>query len=80
MQSIQEPLKKYLTTKEKEKYLNGRRSKVINEVIDRSGKVLTHEIIVALHYSCITSLERIKRKALDTDSSTSGSETTKIKY
>ena len=80
MQSIQEPLKKYLTTKEKEKYLNGRMSKVINEVIDRSGKVLTKEMIVALHYSYITSLERIKRKALDTDSSTSGSETTKIKY
>lgn len=69
-----------LTTIEKENYLNGRRSKVVKEAIDRSGKDLPHEMIVALHYSYITSLERIKRKALDTDSSTSGSETTKIKY
>lgn len=69
-----------LTTIEKENYLNGRRSKVVKEAIDRSGKVLPKEMIVALHYSYITSLERIKRKALDTDSSTSGSETTKIKY
>ena len=69
-----------LTTREKENYLNGRRSKVIKEAIDRSGKVLPKEMIVALHYSYITSLERIKRKALDTDSLISGSETTKIKY
>ena len=57
-----------LTTIEKENYLNGRRSKVVKEAIDRSGKVLPKEMIVALHYSYITSLERIKRKALDTDS------------
>ena len=69
-----------LTTIEKENYLNGRRSKVINEAINRSGKVLPKEMIVTLHYSYITSLERIKRKALDTDSLISGSETTKIKY
>ena len=69
-----------LTTIEKENYLNGRRSKVIKEAINRSGKVLPKEMIVTLHYSYITSLERIKRKALDTDSLISGSETTKIKY
>ena len=69
-----------LTLREKENYLNGRRSKVVKNAIDRSGKDLPHEMIVALHYSYITSLERIKRKALDTDSTTSGSETTKVKY
>lgn len=69
-----------LSTEEKEKYLNGKRSRVIKEAMDRSGKQLPHEMIVALHYSYITSLERIKRKALDTDSTTSGSETTKVKY
>ena len=69
-----------LTTREKENYLNGRRSKVVKNAIDKSGKYLPHEMIVALHYSYITSLERIKRKALGTDSLISGSKTTKIKY
>lgn len=70
-----------LTTKEKENYLNGRRSKVVKNAIDRSGKDLPHEMIVALHYSYITSLERIKRKSLDTDSTTSGSENNnKVQY
>ena len=70
-----------LTTREKENYLNGRRSKVVKNAIDRSGKDLPHEMIVALHYSYITSLERIKRKALGTDSTTSGSENNnKVQY
>ena len=70
-----------LTTREKENYLNGRRSKVVKNAIDRSGKDLPHEMIVALHYSYITSLERIKRKALGTDSITSGSENNnKVQY
>lgn len=81
MQSIQEPQKKYLTTEEKEKYLNGRRSKVVKNAIDKSGKLLPKEMIVSLHYSYITSLERIKRKALDTDSLISGSENNnKVQY
>lgn len=80
MQSTQEPQKKYLTIEEKEKYLNGRRSKVVKNAIDKSGKLLPKEMIVSLHYSYITSLERIKRKALDTDSTPSGSENTIPKY
>lgn len=70
-----------LTTREKENYLNGRRSKVVKNAIDKSGKYLPHEMIIALHYSYITSLERIKRKALGTDSTTSGSENNnKVQY
>ena len=80
MQSTQEPQKKYLTIEEKEKYLNGRRSKVVKNAIDKSGKLLPKEMIVSLHYSYITSLERIKRKAFDTDSAPSGSENTIPKY
>lgn len=81
MQITQEQQKKYLTTEEKEKYLNGRRSKVVKNAIDKSGKLLPKEMIVSLHYSYITSLEIIKRKALDTDSSTSGSENNnKVQY
>lgn len=85
MQGIIEPLKKYLTTEEKEKYLNGKRSRIIKESIDRSGKQLPHDMIISLHYNFIRAIDRvkedIKRKEQNTESiTTSGSEVTVRKY
>lgn len=74
-----------LSTEEKEKYLNGKRSRVIKEAIDRSGKQLPHEMIVALHYSYIRAIDRVKHDIRTKESNTnsiiiSGSENNIRKY
>lgn len=74
-----------LSTEEKEKYLNGKRSRVIKEAIDRSEKQLPHDITISLHYNYIRAIDRVKHDIRTKESNTnsitiSGSENNIIKY
>ena len=69
-----------LTTKEKEEYLQGKRSKTVQNAIDKSQNVIPYDMQISLHYSYIKAMAMVKRKYAER-SSNSGSEiNNKVQY
>ena len=60
---------KQLTTKDKEQYLKGRRSRTIQQSIDKCKTEIPYDVQISLHYNYLKALDRIKAEAHSTPGS-----------
>lgn len=69
-----------MTTKEKEEYLDGKRSKTVQDGIDRSRVKIHYDMQIALHYSYIKAIRLAKRKFIEAQPPSGSEDNKKVQY